>query len=85
MKLAAKSKDGKFYDYFLFAGLKPDTFQVIQVTNTRKTKEVPGPGATLAALYLDNGKLISKNMYMNFPHLKKQYPAYFNKVRLLYD
>ena len=74
-----------FYDYFLLAGKKPDTFQVIRVTNTRKTKEMPGPGAMLAALYFDKGKLISKNMYKNFPNLKRQYIAYFNKVTLFYD
>ena len=85
MKLAVKSKDGMFYDFFLLAGKNPDTFQVIQVTNNRKTKEMPGTFPMFAALYLKKGKLVNKRGYKNFPYLKKGLSAYFNKVRLIYD
>ena len=87
MKLAVKSKDGKFFNYFLFVGKNSDTFQVIQVTGKFKTEDrSQAEPPMIAMLDFMRGKLINKKLYRNyFPYLKKKYKAYFNKTTLVYS
>jgi len=85
VKLGIKGKDGRFYDYFLFTGKGTDTFQVIHITNKKKSKTLPGEPPMLGTLIYEKGIPIKEEDYKNYaPYIKPRFRAYYNEVGLIF-